>query len=477
MTRKHQKTLEIPTPLRDDGATEVIPQEARIMSPTTTPAAAPRRLTAQDFKTLGLSALGGALEFYDFIIFVFFASVIGHLFFPPDMPDWLVTIQTFGIFAAGYLVRPIGGIVLAHFGDMFGRKRVFAFSIMLMALSTLGMAAMPTYATIGIAAPILLILMRVLQGAAIGGEVPGAWTFVAEHVPFRRVGFACGFLCSGLTLGILLGSFIATIINSAFTPEDVAAYAWRIPFFLGGIFGLVAVYLRRWLQETPIFAEMKQSRSLMRELPLKAVLRDYPRGVVISMLLTWILSAGIVVTTLMTATFLQKLYGYTAQQSLAATSFGTLFLIFGTAAAGAIVDRVGSGRFFIVASIFFGAATFAFYTYAATSLTVLFVLYAIMGLSVGLVGAVPYVMVRAFPARVRFTGLSFSYNVSYAIFGGLTPLAVASLLPLNPMAHAYYLLFIAALAFALGVYLLVKGDTVEADVGIEELNQRLAAGA
>ncbi len=145
------------------------------MSPTTTPAAA-RPLNSQDYKTLGLSALGGALEFYDFIIFVFFATVIGHLFFPPEMPDWLVMIQTFGIFAAGYLVRPLGGIVLAHYGDRYGRKRVFAFSILLMALSTLGMALMPTYATIGVAAPILLIILRMLQGAAIGGEVPGAWT-------------------------------------------------------------------------------------------------------------------------------------------------------------------------------------------------------------------------------------------------------------------------------------------------------------
>jgi MFS family permease len=320
------------------------------MSPTS-PGAAPRRLTSQDFRTLGLAALGGALEFYDFIIFVFFATVIGKLFFPPDMPEWLVLIQTFGIFAAGYLVRPLGGIVLAHFGDLFGRKKVFAFSILLMALSTLGMAVMPTYATIGVLAPILLVFMRILQGAAIGGEVPGAWTFVAEHVPFRRVGFACGFLCSGLTLGILLGSLIAAIINTVFPPETVAAYAWRIPFLLGGVFGLLAVWLRRWLQETPIFTEMKQSRALAPELPLKTVLRDHTHGVVISMLLTWILSAGIVVTTLMTATFLQKLYGYTAQQSLAATSFGSLFMIFGTAAAGAIVDKVGSGRFLTVAGL------------------------------------------------------------------------------------------------------------------------------
>ncbi|CUX38652.1 MULTISPECIES: MFS transporter [Agrobacterium] len=438
------------------------------MSPTTTPAAA-RPLNSQDFRTLGLSALGGALEFYDFIIFVFFATVIGHLFFPPEMPDWLVMIQTFGIFAAGYLVRPLGGIVLAHYGDRYGRKRVFAFSILLMALSTLGMALMPTYATIGVAAPILLIVLRMLQGAAIGGEVPGAWTFVAEHVPFRRVGLACGFLTSGLSFGIMLGSLIAFAINSLFTPEDVAAYAWRIPFLLGGIFGLIAVYLRRWLEETPIFMEMKKSKSLTDKLPLGLVLKHHMRGVIISALLTWVLSAAIVVTTLMTATFLQKLYGYTPTQALAGTSFGTLFLIFGVIIAGALIDRIGSGIFFMGASIFFGIATFTFYSYAGASLETMFVLYGVMGLSVGMAGAVPYVMVRAFPASVRFSGLSFAYNVSYAVFGGLTPIGVTTALAINPMAHAWYLVFIAVLAFAIGLYLYLRGSEVESHVGIEEL--------
>lgn len=438
------------------------------MSPTTTPAAA-RPLNSQDYKTLGLSALGGALEFYDFIIFVFFATVIGHLFFPPEMPDWLVMIQTFGIFAAGYLVRPLGGIVLAHYGDRYGRKRVFAFSILLMALSTLGMALMPTYATIGVAAPILLIILRMLQGAAIGGEVPGAWTFVAEHVPFRRVGLACGFLTSGLSFGIMLGSLIAFAINSLFTPEDVAGYAWRIPFLLGGIFGLIAVYLRRWLEETPIFMEMKKSKSLTDKLPLGLVLKHHMRGVIISALLTWVLSAAIVVTTLMTATFLQKLYGYTPTQALAGTSFGTLFLIFGVIIAGALIDRIGSGLFFMGASIFFGIATFTFYSYAGTSLQTMFVLYGVMGLSVGMAGAVPYVMVRPFPASVRFSGLSFAYNVSYAVFGGLTPIGVTTALAINPMAHAWYLVFIAVLAFAIGLYLYLRGSEVESHVGIEEL--------
>ena len=426
-----------------------------------------RPLNREDFKVLGLSALGGALEFYDFIIFVFFAGVIGHLFFPPDMPDWLVMIQTFGIFAAGYLVRPLGGIVMAHYGDKVGRKRVFALSVFLMSISTLGMAMLPTYATIGVMAPILLIVLRMLQGAAIGGEVPGAWTFVAEHVPARRVGMACGFLCSGLTLGILLGSLIATAINWTFTTEQVSAWAWRLPFFLGGIFGLFAVYLRRWLSETPIFLEMKQDSRLQETLPIRTVLRDHMHGVIISGLLTWVLSAGIVVTTLMTATFLQKLYGYSALEALSATSFGTLFLIFGTVSAGAIVDKVGSGPFFAVAGVVFGVATFTFYTFAGVSLPVLFGLYAVMGLAVGMVGAVPYVMVRAFPAQVRFSGLSFSYNVAYAIFGGLTPVLVTTFLAVNPMAHAWYLVFIAVLTTGLGFYLMANSARVEGEIGLD----------
>ena len=149
-----------------------------------------RPLNRSDYKTLSLSALGGALEFYDFIIFVFFTAVLSKLFFPADMPEWLRQLQTFGIFAAGYLARPLGGIVLAHFGDLLGRKRMFTLSIFLMAVPTLLMGLLPTYAQIGIWAPLALLLMRILQGAAIGGEVPGAWVFVAEHVPRRRIGLA-----------------------------------------------------------------------------------------------------------------------------------------------------------------------------------------------------------------------------------------------------------------------------------------------
>ncbi|WP_054286417.1 MFS transporter [Gulbenkiania mobilis] len=419
-------------------------------------AAPARPLNRQDYKTLSLAALGGALEFYDFIIFVFFAVVIGNLFFPPDMPDWLRQFQTFGIFAAGYLARPLGGIIMAHFGDLFGRKRMFTLSIILMALPTLAMGLLPTYAAIGIGAPLALLALRILQGAAIGGEVPGAWVFVSEHVPDRHTGYACGTLTAGLTAGILLGSLIATAINTSFTQAQIADWAWRIPFIVGGVFGLVAMYLRRWLHETPVFAEMQARKALAEELPLKTVLKAHKRAVVVSMLLTWLLSAAIVVVILMTPAYLQKQFGVDPATSLKANSLATIALTIGCIVAGRVIDRIGSGATFIGGSALLGVSSYVFYQTMTTDPSQLYLLYTVAGFFVGIVGAVPYVMVRAFPAPVRFTGLSFSYNVSYAIFGGLTPMVVTLWMKADPLAPAHYVASLCTLGLVLGFYLLLN---------------------
>ena len=403
-----------------------------------------RPLNRQDYKTLTLAALGGALEFYDFIIFVFFAAVVGELFFPADIPEWLRQVQTFGIFAAGYLARPLGGIIMAHFGDLVGRKKMFTLSILLMAIPTLAIGLLPTYASMGILAPLLLLLMRILQGAAIGGEVPGAWVFVAEHVPERRIGIACGTLTAGLTVGILLGSVVATLVNTNLTQQAVHDYGWRIPFLLGGVFGLVAMYLRRWLQETPIFLEMQQRKAL---------------------------AAGIVVVILMSPVWLQKQYGFAPALPLQANSVATIMLCVGCLLAGFIVDRVGASKTFIVGSLLLACSSWFFYHLTGSHPQHLFLLYGLVGLCVGVVGAVPYVMVRAFPAEVRFTGISFSYNVSYAIFGGLTPIAVTMLMSVSPMAPAWYVLALSLVGLGLGIWL--RQDIYHRDTSVQGELQRL----
>jgi MFS family permease len=410
-------------------------------------------LSRNDYRTLTLAALGGALEFYDFIIFVFFAVVIGQLFFPPDMPDWLRQAQTFGIFAAGYLARPLGGVIMAHFGDLFGRKRMFMLSILLMSVPTLAIGLLPTYASIGLWAPLLLLALRVLQGAAIGGEVPGAWVFVSEHVPSRHVGFACGTLTAGLTGGILLGSLVATAINRLYAPADLLSEGWRVPFIIGGVFGLVSVWLRQWLHETPVFKEMQARQELADELPLKQVIRSHRPAVILTMLMTWLLSAAIVVMILMTPTLVQKLYAIPAATALQANSIATLFLSLGCVTFGALADRFGAGRVLMGGCTLLGITSALFYQQMAVAPQNINGLYALCGFCVGVIGVVPSVAVKAFPPVVRFSGLSFSYNVAYAVFGGLTPVVVSMLLPLDPLAPAHYVEALSVVGVMIGLYL------------------------
>lgn len=417
---------------------------------------ATRPLGARDVKTLGLSALGGALEFYDFVIFVFFASIVGQLFFPPDMPEWLRLVQTFGIFAAGYIARPIGGIIMAHFGDRLGRKKMFMLSIMLMALPTLVMGLLPTYATIGYLAPILLLAMRMLQGAAIGGEAPGAWVFVTEHVPARHIAFATSTLSAGLVAGILLGSLVATGLNYIMSEATLYAWGWRVPFLMGGVLGFVTLYLRRYLHETPVFTEMQEKKTLSEELPIRTILRDYLPGVAISMIATWILTAAVVVTILMTPTLLQSFAGIDRGLTLQANCVAIVCLIIGCLVAGALADRFGDGIILVLFSAGLGITYFYFFWLMHTDVSLLFPLYALVGFFGGMTGIVPAIAVKSFPAAIRFTGLSFSYNVAYAIAGGLTPMIVTTSIDTFPMSPAWYVAFVMTVGVVTGIMLARK---------------------
>jgi MFS family permease len=389
-------------------------------------------------RTLALASLGGALEFYDFVVFVFFTSVIGKLFFAASLPDWVRQAQTFGIFAAGYLARPIGGMVMAHFGDKDGRKRIFTFSILLMAIPTLCIGLLPTYQTIGVWAPLLLLLMRVVQGAAIGGEAPGAWVFVAEHAKGGRVGFAVGLLTGGLSFGILLGSLMATGLDRFFSQSQIIAGAWRIPFLIGGVFGFIAMWLRRWLKETPVFEEMRARAELSRSVPLGTVLRSHGRAVAVSILSTWMLTAAIVVVILMTPVLIPKLFGIVPAQVQLANLAATAALCISAVVVGAATDRYGIRRVSVPALFLLAASSYALYRGAQMSPSLLLPLYALAGFAAGGCVLTPLMMVRAFPAPIRFSGVSFSYNVAYALFGGLTPLLVSWLAHLDRTGPAYY---------------------------------------
>jgi MFS family permease len=415
------------------------------------------RLSLKDMRTLGLAALGGALEFYDFVIFVFFTKTLGVLFFPADMPPWLAQLQVYGIFASGYVARPIGGIIMAHFGDLLGRKKMFSLSVLLMALPTLCIGLLPTYAQLGILAPLLLLFLRVVQGIAIGGEVPAAWVFVAEHVPKKRIGFACASLTSGLTLGILLGSLMGTTIYTQFSSEEVLSFGWRIPFLVGGVFGFFAVFLRGWLKETPVFEAMKARKEISREIPLKTVLKNHRPSVILSMLVTWMLTAAIMVLILMTPTLVQNQFHISAAQAFRGNNWASASLVLGCLIGGMLADKIGHAKALFIGSVLLLVTNYALYLDLENGGANFISLYALTGFTVGVVGIVPTVMIHAFPAVIRFSGISFSYNMSYAIFGALTPPLISYLSAhFMGLAPAHYVAVTLVVSILISLYLLKK---------------------
>src|SRR3954463_9840477 len=211
--------------------------------------AAPRsggaRMTRAGWRIVLLASLGGTLEFYDFVVFGIFAKDIADAIFPNQVA--IVSLMaSFATFSVGYLARPIGGIVLSHFGDRYGRRRVFLVSIFVMSAATLGMALVPAYAAWGVTASVMMVLLRLLQGFCLGGELPGALTYVVETAP-RQAPFVCGIVFACVTLGVAVATGISLTLRTVLGPEAVPIYAWRIAFIVGGVGGILSFVLRRSL--------------------------------------------------------------------------------------------------------------------------------------------------------------------------------------------------------------------------------------
>lgn len=387
------------------------------------------KLSKNQIKTLGLSSLGGTLEFYDFIIFVFFANIISVHFFPESLsPTWR-DINTYGIFAAGYLARPLGGVVMAHFGDKFGRKNMFMLSILLMVIPTFLLAIMPTFESIGYAAPIFLIFVRLCQGIAVGGELPGAWVFIHEHAPKNRKNLYLGCLTASVTAGILLGALVYLGIYSVFSADEVKEWAWRVPFALGGIFGIISVYLRKFLEETPVFRQMKEDKALV-PFPLKEVFKSSKLGIAISMMMTWILTACILIFILTMPNFLAPLLDFNVFEKTYLQIAGLFCLISSLIFSGFLADKLKPYKICIILTLALAFFSFLFFKelYSPTkeqNFTVL--LYFLVCLSAGVANFCPIFMNKVFKPHIRYSGISFAYNVAYALAGGFTPQLIAYL--------------------------------------------------
>lgn len=394
-------------------------------------------LTREHYKVISVAALGGMLEFFEFVTFIFLTPMIGRHFFPADTPLWVQQLQALAIFAAGYLVRPLGGIVLANLGDLVGRKRVFGLTLFLMAVPTLAIGLLPDYAQIGVMAPLALLLCRILQGLSLGGELPGALVFVSEHVDERRLGMAIGTLGASLGLGTFLASGVLSLLTVRLGAQQMSDFGWRIPFLLGGVFGLVSVYLRRYAHETPVFKALRANISSAREVPIKTLLRDYRRETLLCALMTCIPVVIPAAVTLYSVAYLQTYTQLGAPAIHEAQTWMLLSVIFGNLVIGWMSDRLGFVKVFMLASLAHIAALYWFYLGSMDGSGGFVFRYIVLGFTCGYISMPLVALIRSFPVQTRYTGIAVSYNICAALLGGTTPLIVSALTHYDPITVAH----------------------------------------
>ncbi|MCE0721862.1 MULTISPECIES: MFS transporter [Legionella] len=405
-------------------------------------------LSRDNRKIIFLSSLGGALEFYDFIVYVFLASELSQLFFPKS--NHLASLMgVYAVFALGYLVRPLGGIIFSHFGDTYGRKTTFVITLILMVLPTFLIGLLPTHETIGIGAPVLLILLRLMQGLSVGGEIPGAITFAAEHVSPKYRGLACAIIFFGINFGLVLGSGICVLLMMTYSHEQILSWAWRLPFLLGGILGIISIGLRKKLTETPVF---KLSNHAVRpKFPIFELFRNYRLELFQGVALTWLDAVITCLLFLYLPTYLTSILHYSKETINIINTFALILSSILFVGLGWLSDHFGRRIFLLIGSfsfIFLGYAFFYLLALQQVSYVVI-VMIAVSLLSACISGIYTCTIIELFPTTVRYTGMALSYNIGYAIFGGLTPLIATSLIDItgNILSPSFYLIISAIVCF------------------------------
>lgn len=412
----------------------------------TDPARGADRIDAAGWRIVLLASLGGTLEFYDFVIFGVFARDIAQAVFPAGDP--IVSLMaSFAAFAAGYLARPIGGIVLSHYGDRYGRRTVFLWSVFVMSGATLGMGLVPSYAQWGVAASTLMVALRLLQGFCLGGELPGALTYVVETAP-RIAPFVCGVVFACVTMGVAVATGVSLSVRTFLDPALVPVYGWRIAFVLGGLGGVLSFVLRRSLEESPEFARMK---SFAVRQPFRELLRTNLVHVVIgcAILAGTGCFNGLFFSHL--PAYLSSVLQYDPRQAVMAQTVGVIASAIGILLTGWIGDRIPPRYLLRTGVALLLIFAIPFYSALQSRAVDLTLLCTLAGLAAGLTnGSFAVLLTDLFPTRIRFTGVALVFNVSFTIFSGTAPLAATSLIrdTGSPTSPAYLMMFSAVLALA-----------------------------
>jgi MFS transporter, MHS family, proline/betaine transporter len=396
------------------------------------------------------ASIGNAVEWFDFAIYGFLATYIAANFFPAGN-DTAALLNTFAIFAAAFFTRPLGGFVFGPLGDRIGRHRVLALVILLMSAATLAIGLLPTYATIGIAAPLLLLLLRCLQGFSAGGEYGGGAVYLAEYADDATRGRTITFMVWSGVVGFLLGSVTVTLLQALLPEAAMDSYGWRIPFLIAGPLGLVGLYIRLRLDDTPQFKELSRSDRIAKS-PLRESVTTSWRQILRVIALFVIFNVGYYVVFTYLPTYFQKTLKFSKVDAFLSITIACLVAIVLILPLAALSDRIGRRALLLA-----GSAGFVVFGYPLFLLLNSGSLAAAIAAHIGLavieccyISAAVSAGVELFATRVRYSGFAVGYNLCVAAFGGTTPYIVTWLTVStgNSIAPAYYVIAAGVISLA-----------------------------
>lgn len=371
------------------------------------------------------SFMGNFVEWFDYAAYGYLAAVIAVVFFPAaDKTTGL--LATFAVFAISFIVRPIGGIIWGHIGDRYGRRNALSLSILIMSGSTFCIAFLPTYAQVGMLAPLLLLLIRLVQGFSASGEYAGAAAFLAEYAPDKKRGFYTCLVPASTAAGLLFGSLFAAGLYSQLDSEQLHSWGWRLPFLLAAPLGLIGRYIRLHLEDTPKFREMEKAlehKAPQHKAPIRELLGVHRKRVLVAIGVTCLNAVAFYLILSYMPTYLSAEMGMTETDSFLASTVSLATYIVFIFLMGMLSDRFGRKTMLIAASLLFLAITVPLFT-ALQGQTFAFIL--LIQIAFGLMlamndGTLPCFLAEVFPTRVRYSGFAFSFNTANALFGGTAP--------------------------------------------------------
>ncbi len=393
-------------------------------------------------KVLTASMIGNGLEWYDYALYGHMAFVISQLFFPGE-DQTVQLIKTFGVFAVGFVFRPLGAVLFGWIGDTYGRRAALVIAILMMAIPTGCIGLLPTYEQIGVWAPVLLILIRILQGLSLGGEFSGSIVYIVEHAPKKYRGLAGSASIVSLILGFMLGSFVAMLTVRLLPEADFLAWGWRVPFLIGIVIGFVGLFIRRSCEESPAYLEAKEEGHLSAR-PVRDAIMGYPITMLQAFAVYITVTLPFYLVAIYFISFSQQELALSAEDALTVNVVAMFAMLIGTITGAYFSDRVGRRKILKITALAILLMIYPLFLWmdGADFMSIL-IAQSLLGFVVGAyIGPVPALLVELFPTSIRFTGMAISYNLSATIFGGTAPMICIWLIAQTgtPLSIAWYVI-------------------------------------